>query len=331
MTRSKEGLGSRYPDFAIVSNTRCGSTWLATALANTDPSVKVDWEVKLENYSRSSVHFPIDPLSVPERLEELTRVIAESGLLDTAVLGTKITLDASVEPFHSVRVPDRWRTLQLIGAAAPSMRFVHLTRGLCEQNQSPGGHSTRHLDSNTASSYIEGSRLLRNVILESAFSEPSRPATDHQCDPQKAFHQFMNDLGVASALSQTPRYLRVRYETLHRDFPRVLKFLDFRANHLLEDVSITKKNARSSPPSSCELGLALTSLRDLLLASIDIASMDEASRNIILDGAGALFESERLRVAEASGAADQVTGRELLVQIRRRALWKIGFRPSARP
>ena len=318
--------GYRYPDFAIVSNVRCGSTWLATALANTHSGLTVDWEVKLEGYSRSSVHFPVGTSDLPERLDALARSIADTSLRDFPIIGTKITLDVSVEPFHTLNVPGRWRLLQEFRSEASSMRFVHLTRGLCDQSQSPGGHSTRSLDSEEASSLVVGSRLLKNVIHESGDAEATLSPIAHQCDPQKVFHKFMNDLCVASALSEGQRYLRVQYESLRDDFPSILTFLGVPANRSLDEVSLTAKNPRLSPATSCELGLALTRLRDYLLAAIDATSIDDDTRRVLIEGAGALFESERVRVVKAASSTSDVTGRDLLHEIRRRAQWKAGFR-----
>jgi hypothetical protein len=211
------------------------------------------------------------------------------------------------------------------------MRFVHLTRGLCDQSQSPGGHSTRLMDSEEASRLGEKSRLLQNVIHESGEAESLNSPVAHQCDPQRVFHQFMNDLCVASALSERPRYLRVQYESLRDDFASILTFLGLPAVQSLDEVSLTAKNPRLYPATYCELGLALTRLRDLLLAAIDASSIDERERCVLIEGASALFESELLRVAEAASSTSQVTGRDLLHEIRRRAPWKVGVRRGLQP
>ena len=313
-------------DFAIASNTRCGSTWLATALANTGSHVNVDWEVKLEGYVRSSVHYPIGISDVPERLCVLAETLRKSNGKSYTSIGTKITLDVSVEPFHTISVGDRWLALERIRSSAPAMRFVHLTRGLCDQSQSPGGHSTRRPGPETASLLTEENRLLRNAVFEA----DCRPSADqphiHRCDPQTVFHQFMNDVCLASALSGDARYLLVKYEHLHTDFPAILNFLDLPRERSLDELSLTVKNSRSNLTTNCSLGSALTTLRDYLVGAIAMIASDDKSREIIVEGATQLYESDCVRVLQAARSADQASGRELVHEIGRRLMWKLGFR-----
>lgn len=320
------GSDSRFhPDFAIVSNIRCGSTWLATALARTGAHVNVDWEVKLEAYSRSSVHFPIGIWEVTERLSALTEDLRHPGRRASTVLGTKITLDVSVEPFHAVSVNDRMVALERIRSAAPAMRFVHLTRGLCDQSQSPGGHSTEGLDQEGAKRFADESRLLGNVMESRLDREADQPHI-HQCEHQKMFHQLINDVCVALILSGDPKYLLVRYESLHTDFAAVLKFLDLPTGKSLAELSATAKNRRSQASTICSLGNAITELRDFLLGAIATSALDERSREILVQEAVQLFESERVMVAEAARATDQITVRNLLHELGRRLAWKLGMR-----
>ena len=297
---------------AIISNTRCGSTWLATALGNVRPNASIDFEAKLEDYERSSVHARIGSVNPVADLKKIYQSIWEDAGDSLEVVGTKITLDPSLEPHHKATVTQRLEKLAAIHEGFPELRVIHLTRRLCGQSASQGGHSMVENSPAPAARPFQ-SRLVRNA-QGSPYSGPrtSTSGSHHSCEVLQTLHRFTNDICTAVVFSGSPRYLQVNYESLHEEWPSLLRFLGIESHTSLEQASLTQQNRPAGADTSCPLGQALTETRDEILAMAASGGVSPALRDSICLSSGLLIDDAQRAFHDAARDPSEVAGRELL-------------------
>jgi len=308
---------------AIISNTRCGSTWLATALGNCHPNVSIDYEVKLEDYERSAVHARIGSVSPVSNLKQIYRLICEESGDSPAVVGTKITMDASVEPHHNATVTQRLQKLAAIHGGFPELRVIHLTRRLCGQSASRGGHTTVG-GSSTPAAPARQSRLTRNAhAAQYSRSTPSTAGSQHACEVLHTLHRLTNDICAALVFSGSPRYLQVNYEDLHEEWPATLRFLELESDMSLMQASVTQQNRPPGVDASCPLGQALTETRDEVLALIASGGVSPALRDSFCLSSGLLIDNAQRAFHGAAQDPSEVAGRDLLASLGSRLLTRL--------
>lgn len=314
---------------AIVSNTRCGSTWLATSLANSSSRIAVDYEAKLEDYVRSSVHTPIRLSSPARDLLDVLESVGHGSDQTPNVVGTKITLDASLEPHHQASARERYEKLVAINRDIPELKVIHLTRRFCGQSASRGGHTV------TSDSLATRPQAMQSVLVANArearyaANESAAGNSSHHCSAKRTLHRFLNDICVAEVFSGSTNYLHVHYETLHRDWERILGFLGMPVRGTLQESSVTRRNRRSGWDPSCELGQTLTQTRDELLTLGRTKTAKSVVRESICLSSGMLLDDLNEEFVQMAQDTSEVKGRRLLHDLWFRFLSRMHFTDRA--
>lgn len=304
----------------VISNGRNGSNWLATALSNCSDTVAVDFEAKVEDYATHKVHRPISASTPVQDLESVWDDIARRNSIESGIVGTKITLDSSREPWSSTPL-QRYKSLSAIRDGEESLRVVHLTRSICDQNQTMPGHTVdpNHISSKS-STLFDNMRQRQIARLEQSPGEAVTRA-EHLCSVEKVALQVTNDMAISRIFGSMENYVRVRYETLEQDFTRVLHLLHLPTDIRLGDVTVTRKNPRSAPPGRCALGTAASVLRDVFVQ--DSSPPRPSEEHLALEDLGRGVEQLLAELDYRSQDPSRVGSAQLVHEVRSRTVAKV--------
>jgi hypothetical protein len=282
--------------FLVVSNSRCGSTWLGTALGNID-GVEVDFETKIDvdnPYSWHSVHFPISSHSIDGDLANLKVSVlkaasATSAGSESTVWGSKLVLDPyRPTPFcHSSALEERMILLDNVisHGVAMGFRFVHLTRDICDQEMSRGGHtpSRRTLESDTSNELIR-------AIGTRSYVEYDQKFVPHRCGSE-ARTRMAYDLVIARALVRhRAETIEVAYEDLAARFGEVASFVGAQTQFRIDELQATDRNRHRVILERCCVGESLTRTSKILRKNLWMESDEARSGDAALNDLGPFIQ-----------------------------------------
>jgi hypothetical protein len=260
--------------FLIVSNSRCGSTWLSTSLENID-NAEVDFEAKIDidnPYPWSAVHFPISSESIENDLARLKAKVLEQGNSGTAakkgtVWGSKLVLDPYRPTLlcRSTVLEERMFLLDNVikHGVAVGLRFVHLTRNICDQEISRGGQtpSKRGLTSDTSSELVKSVNTSGNLLYD-------QKVATHRCGIE-ARVRMAYDLVIARALARyKAEAFEVEYEDLATRFGDIASFVRAPTQLSIDELQVTEKNRHRLLTDRCCVGQSFTKTSALLRKNV---------------------------------------------------------------
>jgi len=321
-------MKSKPTNFVVISNTRCGSTWLATALAHSSPLVFVDREVKIEDYRSSPVHAPIGAANPAEDLMNILDSLFDGHQLSPRLVGTKITLDAAIEPHHGSTASQRLEKLVALRMAFPQLKVIHLTRHYCEQYESRGGVTLSPDQSQLRREVAQSTFVTTGQETPFIASDTTGPATSHRCAPLPVLHRLINDLCVATVFSSSADFLNVEYEHVHRDWDVLLTFLGIETNRTLSESSVIQRNSRSEPEARCSLGAGLSKLRDDLLLLETTPNLHIPLDENLVPFGGELLDNLHEELRHAAQDPTEVRGSVLLASLWSRLMKRIRIKAS---
>ncbi|MGD0720743.1 MAG: hypothetical protein ABR970_06800 [Roseiarcus sp.] len=201
--------------FLIISNYRCGSTWLETALGSL-PDVATDYEFKWEiSYRPLKMHRSISDRSpmVSEILDSIDR--------DMPVVGSKLVFDPIAYSQDQIE-----RMHARIGAEVQIIHLVRRYRDIVISRQRGMLHRLRQERAALVGRHL---RAELERISRGQTRRPRDPVRVKVADVHAEVRNlFLNDLHVERTLSNR-NHLRIEYETIGDDFEDAASFIGSRA------------------------------------------------------------------------------------------------------
>lgn len=208
--------------FITLSNGRCGTTWIATSLASLG-DVDLDHEVKWRPaYQPQPVHLVLDSASdsLTEKLRQLSR--------GKPLVGSKFVLDPYL-PFL------RHELDELLATIDPETKVVHITRSYFDMLKSFEARGAVNRLSDGARAAGVAAEMKDNQLIQSLARETmGAGSTDGMFSNKPAstlakslLIYFINDMVCAKVCQHVgpQNALRISYETMADEFPRVAKHI----------------------------------------------------------------------------------------------------------
>ena len=201
----------RRAKFLIVSNMRCGSTWLQTLLGSLD-DVATDYEMKWAAlYQAGPGHIMLDENSMP-----IGDILARFER-DAPVVGSKLVLD----PVELTRMDfDALRS-----KLSPDVRIIHLLRGYRDLFL-----SRRRGAYHSLGTAAKVGAHIKEAIVKADVVRCGIPSIAVQVSPLECFEELKTYLqidGMLAKLQVDERpYLRIGYGEIDARLPEIAGFID---------------------------------------------------------------------------------------------------------
>ena len=226
--------------FLIISNSRCGSTWLTSSL-NELEDVCTDYEVKIPPFPKKEMHILLD-----SNFPSLWKLL-EPNLC----LGSKLVLETQAYSYKLVEY--------LRHHIDEKIKIIFLTRSLIDQSMSifRFGSTNKLKNISKGSQNLMGSQLSLMTQDESVLRQQNIVTLDPiwlsklYADVQ---NRMANDLLISEYLKTCQNeWMHVDYSHLDEYWPNLCSFIGSNTSKSLSDVTVTSKV--SSEFSSEELSV----------------------------------------------------------------------------
>jgi len=219
--------------FIILSNSRCGSTWLTTSL-NGLKSVKTDYELKLPplDYTKLPTHFILDK-DFPNKF------FKQNKNNSLKAHGTKLVFDP--KPL------DESHFDLLKSIITPDIKIIHLTRSTAEQIIS---HMNFGMKNSLKTVNIERNMLNSQLIADTVKNKTLVPRSwELNLNTMKFFAKNYNirigiDLFIRKLINELGcDFISVDYSNIADEFKNITKFVTSKnaPDVQIEKLSLTKK------------------------------------------------------------------------------------------
>jgi hypothetical protein len=217
--------------FVVVSNMRCGSTWLISSLGAL-PDVATDYEFKWKvRYRPSELHVVIDDTSPP-----ISRLLDQRISQNSMIIGSKFVFDPGLlgeEEF-----------LRLENKFDAALRVVHLTRHFRDIFLSRH-RGFNHQLNRAAKAKIGRSLEAAIVAADIQRAEAIQPKCVAPVDCYRELLSYLeNDIRMARLRTFGERYLRIRYDEIRHRWQEIARFVGSRAP------SKTASSIMACPPTN---------------------------------------------------------------------------------
>lgn len=264
----------RRETFLVISNMRCGSTWLVAALGAL-PDIATDYEFKWRvPYSPSDLHMVVDRASPPV-----------SQLLDnicprSAVVGSKFVFDGCA-------LSNREFT-QFASKLDPELRIIHLTRRFRDIFLSRRRGCFHQLNQDFAGRI--GTKL-KAAIVDADIGTLGAMKSSSPVKPVDCYRELKtylrNDASIARLATSGRPYLRVRYEEVKARMFEIARFAGcaapadamFEATRQSPTVKLPAIDAASLVRNIAELEPLFAHFENLRKSAFDAATVRDARRS----------------------------------------------------